>query len=145
MYKRQAIDRLSDSNGANGALTLLQELGGLEIAAIAGFIVGGAARRVPVVVDGVIATAALLVAVGLAPDCRGYVVAGHRSVEPGATRALTHLGLDPLLDLDLRLGEGSGALLAVPLVQSAARILNEMATFDSAGVADKTERDEPGR
>jgi nicotinate-nucleotide--dimethylbenzimidazole phosphoribosyltransferase len=73
----------------------------------------------------------------LAPEAVGYFVAGHRSTEPGATVALDQLGLEPLIELDLRLGEGSGAALAVPLVQSAAAVLREMATFDSAGVTDK--------
>jgi nicotinate-nucleotide--dimethylbenzimidazole phosphoribosyltransferase len=116
----------------------LASLGGLEIAALAGYIVGGAAARVPVVVDGVIAGAALLVAAALCPDAVGYCFAGHRSAEPGAGAVLDHLGMRPLLDLDLRLGEGTGACLALPLLQSAARVLREMATFDQAGVTDKT-------
>jgi nicotinate-nucleotide--dimethylbenzimidazole phosphoribosyltransferase len=116
---------------------VLAAFGGLEHAAIAGFLLAGAAARVPVVLDGVIAGAAALVAHALAPDAADHWVAGHRSTEPGATAALRHLGLRPLVDLDLRLGEGSGALLAVPLVQSAARVLAEVATFDAAGVADK--------
>lgn len=115
-------------------IAVLAEVGGLEIAALAGFVVGGASLGLPVVVDGVIADAALLCAVGLAPDCLGYVIAGHRSTEPGATVALEHLGLRALLDLDLRLGEGTGACLAVPLVQAAAGILRDMATFDDAGI-----------
>jgi nicotinate-nucleotide--dimethylbenzimidazole phosphoribosyltransferase len=118
-------------------LAILASLGGLEIAALAGFIIGGAAARVPVVVDGVIACAAALVAIALVPDAAGYCVAGHRSTEPGAAAALQHAGLIPLLDLDLRLGEGSGACLAVPVLQAAAKILREMATFDSAGVSSK--------
>jgi nicotinate-nucleotide--dimethylbenzimidazole phosphoribosyltransferase len=118
-------------------LLVLAELGGLEIAALAGFIVGGAASRLPVVVDGVIAAAAALIATALVPDTAGYLIGGHRSSEPGAAAALTHLGIEPLLDLQMRLGEGSGATLAVPLVQAAAKVLREMATFDSAGVADK--------
>jgi nicotinate-nucleotide--dimethylbenzimidazole phosphoribosyltransferase len=110
---------------------LLAEIGGLEIAALAGFVLAGAESRVPVVVDGVIALAGVLVADALsAGTVRPYLIAGHRSVEPGATAALQHLGLDPLLDLGLRLGEGTGALLAVPLVQAAARVLDEMATLD---------------
>ncbi len=118
---------------------LLAELGGLEIGAIAGVAIGGALRRVPVVVDGVISLAGALVAASLAPEVVGYLIAGHRSVEPGATAAMEHLGLEPLLDLKLRLGEGTGGCLAVPLVRAAARILNEMATFGDAGVSGSTE------
>jgi len=118
-------------------LDVLAEVGGLEIAALAGFIVGGAAARVPVVVDGVIAGAALLTATRLAPDCLGYAVPGHRSVEPGATAVLEALDLSPVVDLDLRLGEGTGACLALPIVEASARVLREMATFDGAGVARK--------
>ncbi|HEX3623588.1 MAG TPA: nicotinate-nucleotide--dimethylbenzimidazole phosphoribosyltransferase [Acidimicrobiales bacterium] len=124
-------------NGADDPLTVLAELGGLEIAALAGFVVGGAAARVPVIVDGVIALAGLLVAAALAPGCVDYCLAGHRSTEPGATAALEHLGLEPLIDLGLRLGEGTGACLAVPVVQAAAKILREMATLDGAGVTGK--------
>ncbi len=120
-------------------LTVLASVGGLELAALAGYIVGGAAARVPVVIDGLIAAAAAVVAHALAPDVAGYLIAGHRSTEPGATVALDHLGLQPILELDLRLGEGTGACLAVPTVQAAARILSEMATFDSAGVTGKDE------
>jgi nicotinate-nucleotide--dimethylbenzimidazole phosphoribosyltransferase len=116
-------------------LRVLAELGGREIAALAGFIAAGAASRVPVIVDGVIAAAAALAAVAFVPDIAGYLIAGHLSCEPGAAAALSHLGLEPLLDLGLRLGEGSGAALAIPLVQAAARILGEMATFGSAGVS----------
>ena len=116
----------------------LASLGGLEIAALAGCIVAGAAARVPVLVDGVIAGAALLVAATLCPEVVGYSFAGHLSAEPGARVVLDHLGMRPLLDLDLRLGEGTGACLALPLLQSAARVLREMATFDQAGVTDKT-------
>ncbi len=131
-----ALARHADAIAA-GPLATLAALGGLEIAALAGFVVGAAAARVPVVVDGVIADAALLVAVALAPQVLDYCVAGHRSSEPGATAVLDHLGLDPLLDLGLRLGEGSGACLALPVVEAAARVLREMATFDSAGVSEK--------
>jgi nicotinate-nucleotide--dimethylbenzimidazole phosphoribosyltransferase len=118
-------------------LSALAEVGGLEHAALVGYLLAGAARRVPVVLDGVIAVSAALVASALCPAAAGYWVAGHVSVEPGARAALDHLGLTPLLDLGLRLGEGSGAALAVPLVQSAARLLAEVATFDSAGVTGK--------
>lgn len=116
---------------------VLAAVGGLEHAAIAGFLLAAAAARVPVVLDGVIAGSAALVAQALAPAAVDYWVAGHRSSEPGAAAALEHLGLRPLVELDLRLGEGSGAMLAVPLVQAAARVLSEVATFDGAGVSDK--------
>lgn len=116
---------------------VLAAVGGLEHAALAGFALAGAALRVPVLLDGVIAGSAALVAAALAPDATAAWVAGHRSVEPGHALALRQLGLHPLIDLDLRLGEGSGALLALPLLQSAVRVLAEVATFDSAGVVDK--------
>ncbi|MDA8073006.1 MAG: nicotinate-nucleotide--dimethylbenzimidazole phosphoribosyltransferase [Actinomycetota bacterium] len=116
---------------------VLAEVGGLEIAALVGYIVGGAAAGVPVVLDGVIAAAAAVVAAGLVPDCVGYLLAGHRSAEPGATVALEHLSLAPLLDLGLRLGEGTGACLALPLACAAAAVLGEMATFGEAGVTDE--------
>jgi len=116
---------------------VLAAFGGFEHAALAGFILGGAALRVPVILDGVIAGAAALAAAALAPDAVAACFAGHRSVEPGHTIALEHLGLRPLVDLGLRLGEGTGAVLALPLVASAARALRDVATFDSAGVADK--------
>jgi nicotinate-nucleotide--dimethylbenzimidazole phosphoribosyltransferase len=112
-------------------------LGGYEIAALAGFIVGGAAAGVPVLVDGLVANAALLAAERLVPGVASHCIAGHRSVEPGASVVLEELGMVPVLDLDLRLGEGSGACLALPVVEAAARLLAEMATFDSAGVTDK--------
>jgi nicotinate-nucleotide--dimethylbenzimidazole phosphoribosyltransferase len=115
----------------------LAAVGGLEHAAIAGYVLGAAARRVPVILDGVIAASAALVAAALAPHAVAAMVAGHRSVEPGATVALAHLGLNPLVDLGLRLGEGTGALLALPIVASAVRVLHEVATFDSAGVSSK--------
>ena len=114
------------------------EVGGLEIAALAGFVCGGADAGVPVVVDGVIALAGALAAETAEPGVVDACIAGHRSPEPGATVALEHLALEPLLDLGLRLGEGTGACLAVPLVQAAARVLREMATFDSAGLAGAT-------
>lgn len=128
-----ALARLPD--GAD-PVTVLSEVGGLEIAALAGFIIGGASHRVPVVVDGVIAGAAILVAHALCPGVLPYVVAGHRSSEPGASAVLDHLGLAPVLDLGMRLGEGSGACLALGVLDAAALILREMATFDSAAVKD---------
>jgi nicotinate-nucleotide--dimethylbenzimidazole phosphoribosyltransferase len=115
----------------------LAEVGGLEIAALAGFILEGVSRGVPVVVDGVIACAALLAAAERDANVVDGCIAGHVSTEPGAAAALDHLGLDPLLDLGLRLGEGTGAVLALHLVRAAALVLREMATFDSAGVSEK--------
>jgi len=123
-------------------LGTLAAVGGLEHAALAGVCLAGAAQRVPVLLDGVSANAAALVACALAPAATGYLVAGHRSTEPAASAALDHLGLDPLLQLDLRLGEGTGALLATPIVRGAAAVLAEMATFDDAGIA--TPEAEPG-
>ncbi len=117
--------------GMTEPIEMLAEVGGLEHAGIAGLVLGAASRGVPVVLDGVIAGAAALVAQGIAPDAIGYCFAGHRSVEPGHVAALAQLGLRPLVDLDLRLGEGTGAALAVPLIQAAARILGEMATLHS--------------
>lgn len=118
---------------------VLTKVGGLEIAGIAGLILGAAAHRIPVLLDGFISGAAALVAVGLAPKVRPYLIAAHRSAEPGHGTILAHLDLAPLLDLDLRLGEGTGAVLAMPIVEAAARILDEMATFDEAGVSNRPE------
>lgn len=126
----EAVERAGDVKGVE----LLAELGGLEIAALTGFCLAGAAARVPVIVDGVIALAGAIVAAQLQPLVTRYLIGGHRSVEPAAAAALDALGLDPLLDLDLRLGEGTGAALAYPLVRAAAEILAGMATFDDAGV-----------
>jgi nicotinate-nucleotide--dimethylbenzimidazole phosphoribosyltransferase len=120
-------------------LGVLAAVGGLEHAALAGFMLGGAALRVPVLLDGVIACAAALAARALAPDVTGFLIAGHLSSEPGARRALDALRLRPLLDLELRLGEGSGAALALPVVGAAARVLRDVATFDSAGVSGEKE------
>jgi nicotinate-nucleotide--dimethylbenzimidazole phosphoribosyltransferase len=122
---------------ATDAMGVLAAVGGLEHAALAGFILGAAARRTPVILDGVIAVSAALAAAALAPGAVGAMVAGHRSAEPGATVALRHLGLRPLVDLGMRLGEGTGAVLALPIVASAVRVLREVATFDSAGVSQK--------
>ncbi|HEU5449743.1 MAG TPA: nicotinate-nucleotide--dimethylbenzimidazole phosphoribosyltransferase [Acidimicrobiia bacterium] len=138
--KRAVVERALACHAdavAAGPIETLAALGGYEIAALAGFIVGGAAAGVPVLVDGLIADAALLAAERLVPGVAARCMAGHRSVEPGAAAVLEELGLVPVLDLDMRLGEGSGACLALPVVQAAARVLIEMATFDAAGVTDK--------
>ena len=118
-------------------LGVLAAVGGFEHAALAGYVLGAAAARVPIVLDGVIACAAALAAWALAPDTTAAMIAGHRSVEPGASVALAALGLTPLVDLRMRLGEGSGAMLALPIVQGAARVLRDVATFDAAGVTEK--------
>ncbi|MER6525928.1 nicotinate-nucleotide--dimethylbenzimidazole phosphoribosyltransferase [Streptomyces sp. NPDC001508] len=116
---------------------VLAAVGGLEHAAMVGLLLGGASLRTPVILDGVSAGAAALVARAIAPEVLAACIAGHRSAEPGHVAALNKLGLRPLVDLDLRLGEGTGALLALPLVQSTARAMHEVATFDSAGVTEK--------
>jgi nicotinate-nucleotide--dimethylbenzimidazole phosphoribosyltransferase len=131
-----ATDRARARHGAD-PLGILAEVGGLEHAALAGFVAGATALQVPVVIDGVISASALLVASRLVPGVEHGVIAGHRSVEPGASAVLAELGLRPMIDLDLRLGEGTGAALALPLVEAAARVLAEMATFDEAGVTEK--------
>ncbi len=122
---------------ADDPVGMLAAVGGLEHAALAGFILRAAALRIPVILDGVIAASAALVAAALAPHAIGAMIAGHRSAEPGATVALNHLGLEPLVDLGLRLGEGTGAALALPIVACTVRVLHEVATFDAAGVAKK--------
>jgi nicotinate-nucleotide--dimethylbenzimidazole phosphoribosyltransferase len=136
-HKVDVVRRALDRHRPDPAdpLGTLAAVGGLEHAALAGYLLGAAALRVPVLLDGVIAGAAALAAAALCPDSVHYMVAGHRSTEPGASRALAALGLRPVLELDLRLGEGSGAVLALPVVQAAARVLRDVATFDSAGVS----------
>ena len=121
------------------AMKVLAKVGGLEIGGLAGLMLGAAAARVPIVLDGFIAGAAALIAVGLQPRCKDYLIASHRSVELGHQAILDHLGLKPLFDLDLRLGEGTGACLGMSLVFAAIKILTEMATFDEAGVSERTE------
>lgn len=137
--KVAVVERAIATNGATreDPLAALAAVGGLEHAAIVGFLLAAAAERTPVVLDGVIVCSAALVAQALAPDCVDYFVAGHAGVEPGILAALSTLGLEALVDLDLRLGEGSGAALAVPHVQLAVRMLTEVATFESAGVSGK--------
>ena len=120
---------------AGDAVDALAKVGGFEIAGLAGVVLGAAAARLPVVVDGFIASVAALAAVRLAPLAAGYLIASHRSVEAGHRLVLQALGARPLLDLDLRLGEGTGAALAMPLVDAALAIAAEMATFESAGVS----------
>jgi nicotinate-nucleotide--dimethylbenzimidazole phosphoribosyltransferase len=120
---------------------VLAEVGGLEIAGLVGVVLAAAHAGLPVVTDGFIATAAVLVAARLAPDALGYVIASHRSVERGHALLLETLGLEPLLDLGLRLGEGTGAALALPIMDSAGAVLREMASFSGAGVSTVTRED----
>jgi nicotinate-nucleotide--dimethylbenzimidazole phosphoribosyltransferase len=139
LHKRAVLARVLRAHPeAHSPLAALAAFGGFEIAMLVGAAIGCAARRVPVIVDGFIVTAAVLVAVRLEPAVAAHCVFAHRSAEPGHARLLEALGAEPLLDLGLRLGEGSGAALAVPLVRAAARLLGEMATFTSAGVSDRT-------
>jgi nicotinate-nucleotide--dimethylbenzimidazole phosphoribosyltransferase len=139
--KLDAVERASErhrrtGDAAGDGIGLLASLGGFEIGLLAGIYLGAAAARVPAVVDGLIAGAAALVAAEIAPACTPYLVAAHRSVEPGHAAALERLGLEPLLDLGMRLGEGSGAALGITLCVAACRLLDEMATFAEAGVSD---------
>ena len=117
---------------------ILQNLGGFEVAGMCGAMLESVDHKIAIVVDGYIATAAALCAVAIDPTVREHLLFAHRSVEPGHIIALQHLQARPLLQLDLRLGEGSGAALAIPLIRSAAAILCDMATFESAGVDTQT-------
>lgn len=121
----------------NDPLGVLAALGGFEIGGLAGVVLGGAAARVPVVLDGFITGAAALLAARLCPAVMPHLIAGHCSTEPGHRLILEALGLEPLLRLDLRLGEGTGAALAAHLIDDAIAVLNEMATFEEAGVANR--------
>jgi nicotinate-nucleotide--dimethylbenzimidazole phosphoribosyltransferase len=135
--KVERIERAIDVNRPNpgDGLDVLAKVGGLEIGFLAGVCIGAAARRRPIVVDGFIATAAAQIAVALAPEARSYLLAAHRSAEPGHEAALNHLGLVPLLDFHMRLGEGTGAALGLFMLDAAARLLDEMATFAEAQVS----------
>lgn len=141
--KVAAIERALEVNRPDPAdgLDVLAKVGGLEIAGLAGVIIGAASCRVPVVIDGFISGAAALAAVSLAPAVTPYLIAAHQSVEVGHRAVLERLGLRPLLNLDLRLGEGTGAVLAFNLMDASIRILNEMATFSEAGVSGKDEEE----
>lgn len=133
---QRALDRHRlDSTNTMGVFATV---GGLEIGGLAGLMLGAAAARIPVVLDGFIAGAAALIAVGLQPRCKDYLIASHQSVERGHRTILEHLGLKPLFDLDLRLGEGTGACLGMSLVFAAIKIFTEMATFDEAGVSERS-------
>ena len=140
-HKIQVIERALARNApdATDALDVLAKVGGLEIAGLVGVIVAAAASRIPVVIDGFISGAAALVALGISPAVRGYLFAGHVSVERGHHVILEQIGLAPLLDLELRLGEGTGAVLAMHIIEAALRMHREMATFAEAGVSNREE------
>lgn len=126
--------KLNQPNPQDG-LDVLAKVGGFEIGAIAGLILGAAAQKKPVVIDGIISSAGALIAHSLAPQCKDYMIAGHRSAEQGHRIALNFLDKKPLLDLDLRLGEGTGGAVAMNLVEAAVAILTEVATFEEAAVS----------
>ncbi len=138
--KRQAIQKAFDVNQPNpdDALDVLSKVGGFEIAAIAGSILQAAASRVPIVIDGFISTAGALIASKIAPQCTAFMIPSHGSVEPGHRKAMASLGLDPVINLNMRLGEGTGAVLTFHLVEAALHILEEMATFADAGVSEQS-------
>jgi nicotinate-nucleotide--dimethylbenzimidazole phosphoribosyltransferase len=119
-------------------LALLAACGGADLAAMAGFCAQAAVRRTPVLLDGLVVTAAALLADRLAPGARAWWQAGHRSTEPAHALALTQLGLEPIVDLGMRLGEGTGAVVALPVLRGAVATLASMATFDDAGVSGRS-------
>lgn len=138
-HKIACVERALDANRPDPAsgVDVLTKVGGFEIGVLAGVVLGAALARRAVVLDGFVSGAAGLIAHSLCPTVLDYVIAGHLSAEPGHRVTLKHLGLQPLLDLDMRLGEGTGALLATGLVEVAAACLSDMATFDEAGVSDR--------
>lgn len=131
-----AVDLHIGARRALPPLEILRCLGGLEIAAMAGMVLAGARHRLVLVVDGFIVTAAAALAAAMAPHALGYLVAGHRSGEPGHSLLQEHLGLEPVLSLGMRLGEGTGAVLAMPVIEAALALYHQMATFRSAGVSE---------
>jgi nicotinate-nucleotide--dimethylbenzimidazole phosphoribosyltransferase len=139
LHKQRVIQESLAQRKPNPAdpIDILMKVGGLEIGGLAGVMLGAAAKRTPILVDGFISTIAALLASRLCPTAKDYMIVGHQSQEPGHQVALSLLGKKPLLDLGLRLGEGSGAAIAFPILESAVRMLGEMATFSSAGVSDK--------
>lgn len=134
--KVRVVEESLALHGVTDARDVLRCLGGLEIAAMVGFYLAAARLGLVIVCDGFIATAAAAVAVGMEPGVAGYLIAGHQSEEPGHRVLLGHLGLRPVLDLGMRLGEGTGAVLAVPVIASAMALYGRMATFAAAGVSE---------
>mgnify|MGYP005840872231 CR=1 FL=1 len=122
---------------SDDAIDVLQKVGGLEICALAGLIIGSASRKVPIIIDGFISTVAALCAYRLCPEVRSYLIPSHLSEEPGHFIALNELELEPMLKMNMRLGEGSGAALMFPLIDTAQQIMREMATFEKAGVSSR--------
>jgi nicotinate-nucleotide--dimethylbenzimidazole phosphoribosyltransferase len=145
--KIRAVERALAVNRPDPAdpLDVLAKVGGLEIGGIAGTILGAAARRIPVMVDGFISTVGALLAAELAPAAKNYMLSGHNSVERGHQAILTRLGLAPMLDLGLRLGEGTGAALSAFLVEAAVKALNEMATYEDTGILDRLDSEAAGK
>jgi nicotinate-nucleotide--dimethylbenzimidazole phosphoribosyltransferase len=142
---RRSIKRhFGTSQSSPEPLEVLRCVGGLEIAAITGFILAAAAGRIAIVCDGFIATAAAAISYALAPQVTDYMFAGHCSEEPGHRHLLRYIGIKPILNLGMRLGEGTGAVLAMPVIESACQLFSEMATFSSAGISEATEKD-PGK
>jgi nicotinate-nucleotide--dimethylbenzimidazole phosphoribosyltransferase len=127
------VNQPDDQDG----LDVLSKIGGFEIGGIAGGILSAASHKIPVVIDGIIPTAAAMIAVSMVPRVREFLIAAHISQEPGHHHMLEWLRIKPLFDLQMRLGEGTGAALAISMVEAACKILNEMATFDEAGVSKK--------
>ncbi len=121
-------------------IDVLSKVGGFEIGGIAGVILGGASKRVPVVVDGFVSTAGAMIAIGLCPDVRSYIFYSHKSAEKGHGITLQKLRVQPILDLDMRLGEGTGAVLAMFIIEAGVKAYNEMATFEEAGVSNRRDQ-----
>ncbi len=144
-HKVEVIQRALDVNHPDPSqpLDVLARVGGFEIGGLAGVMLGAAAKRTPVVIDGFISGAAALIAVALAPELKDFIIPAHVSAEAGHPALLKHLGLKPLLELGMRLGEGTGAALGIFLAEAAVKTLNEMATFAEAGVSE-SEGDESG-
>ena len=136
-HKKKVLERILQINKPDpkDGLDVLAKVGGFEIGGIAGLIIGAAAHRKPVVVDGFISTAGAMIACNLEPFVRDYIICAHRSMEPGHGPMQEKIGCRPLLDLNLRLGEGTGAALAMNLLEAAVAILTEVATFADAGVS----------
>ncbi len=137
-HKRQIIEKaltVNDLNRDSHPLDVLQKVGGLEVAAMTGMVLEASEQRIPVVIDGFISTAAAALAYAIEPKVKDILFAGHVSAEPGHRSLLECIGLDPILNLGMRLGEGTGAVLAMMLIEAAVSVFNEMATFSSAGVS----------